>query len=421
MPKTSFIDRVRSIVGGDSLDSTYYQFLLVHTGFMLFTALPGVFINTFLMKQTGSMHVVLIYNLLSFSGTAIGMLLSSAAVHRFHPGVVSVIGIIGYNLLYLQLILLNAQAADYVVLLGITSGLAGAFYWISYSVRLTQYTSLLNRDSSIAIISMISSAINLVVPFVSGAIISSLKGNLGYNIVFVIAFCIAIITAIGSTRLPKPKDKSPRVQHKQSFQFTFRHKSLLFSLLSTAIMCIREGAFSFILSILLYRIINNEMLVGFNTLLSSAAAIASFLIISRKIRGTNRVKFMNIAVYSLLAFSIFAVFKMNPIVLIVFTIVNSFFSGFITNSNFGIFLDIIQTLPGAAAMRPELLAQRELCVAAGRCTGIFIIMLVDHFNSELVWQAISLVILTLTQIGTVMAARHAAKLAENSQIQKGEQ
>ncbi|MDF2632239.1 MAG: hypothetical protein K0Q85_835, partial [Caproiciproducens sp.] len=357
MPKISFIDHIRRIVGGDSLSATYYQFLLVHTEFMIFSALPGVFINTFLMKQTGSMNVVLIFNCLSFSGTAIGMLFSSAAVHRFHAGVVSVLGVIGYNLLYLQLILFNSHAADFVVLLGITSGLAGAFYWISYSERLTQYTNLSNRDSGMAIISMISSAINLVVPFFAGAVISAVGGDTGYNVVFGIAFVIAIVTAVGAMRLPKSKDKTPRVRHTQSFRFSFRHKALLYSLLSAGFMGIREGAFGFILSILLYRLVNSEVLVGFNTLLSSAAAIASFLIISRKIKGKNRVQYMKIAVSSLLIFSIFAVFKINPIIIILFTIVNSFFSGFISNSAFGIFLDIIQTVPGAESMRPELFAQ----------------------------------------------------------------
>ena len=40
----------------------------------------------------------------------------------------------------------------------------------------------------------------------------------------------------------------------------------------------REGAFTFILSIVLYQMVKNELLVGFNTFLSAAAAIASYVI-----------------------------------------------------------------------------------------------------------------------------------------------
>ncbi len=420
MPKTSFIEHVRKVIGGNSLGTTYYQFLLVHTGFIIFNGLPSVFINTFLMKQTGSMNVVLIFNGLSFLGTAIGMFLSSAAVHRFNSGVVSVLGIFGYNLLYLQLIFLNTHAADYVLLLGITNGLAGAFYWISYSELLTQYTDLNNRDSGIAILSIMVSVVNSIIPFFAGAVISAVGGITGYNVVFGLAFVIAIITAIGAIRLPKPKNKTPRVHHRQTFQFCLRNKALLYSMISSAFMGIREGAFGFILSILLYRLIKSEVLVGFNTFLSSVAAIASFLIISRKIKGKNRIKYMEIAVFSLLIFSIVNVFTINPIILILFTIVNSFFSGFICNSAFGIFLDAVQILPGAESMRPELFAQKELCLAIGRCLGLFIIMLVDRFSSGLMWQAISLVILTLTQLGTIATCRHAAKLVNETLKLRGE-
>lgn len=412
MPKISFAARVKAMVGGNSLAGDYYRFLLVHTEFMIFSALPGVFINTFLMKQTGNMDVVLIFNFLNFSGTAIGMLISSAVVHRFHAGVVSVLGIVGYNLLYLQLIVFGGRSANFVVLLGITSGIAGAFYWMSYSERLTQCTNLTNRDSGMAIISMISSAINLVVPFISGALISIVGGDAGYNVIFAIAFIIAIVTAVGAIRLPKPDFKTPHVHHTKSFRFSFQHKNLFFSLLSSFFMGIREGAFSFILSILLFRLISSEALVGFNTLLSSAAAIASFVIISRKINGENRIRYMKIAVLSLLIFSFFVIFKINPLILILFTILNSFFTGFISNSTFGIFLDIIQNTPEAQSMRPELFAQKEIFLATGRCLGILVILLIDHFNSDLTWQAISLAMLTFTQIGTIATSRYAMKLTD---------
>ena len=420
MQKASIIERTRRAVGGDSLESTYYHFLLVHTMFLIFNGLPSVFINTFLMKQTGNMNVVLVFNCLSFFGTALGMFLSSAAVHWFNSGVVSVLGIFGYNLLYLQLILLNTHAADYVVLLGITSGLAGAFYWISYSELLTQYTNLNNRDSGMAIVSIVGSTVNSIVPFIAGAIISAVGGISGYNVVFGLAFVIAIITAVGAIRLPKPQGRTPRAHHRQTIRFSFHHKAVFYSLLSEGFMGIREGAFGFILSILLYRLIKSEVLVGFNTLLSSVAAVASFLIISRKIKGKNRIQYMQIAVYSLLVFSIVNVFTINPIILILFTILNSFFSGFIVNSTFGIFLDAIQTLPEAQGMRPELFAQKELCLATGRCLGIFIIMGIDRFSSGLMWQAISLVILTLTQLATISACKHAMRLMNETIKERGE-
>lgn len=411
---SGFAGRIRTIMGGDGLGDTYYRFLAVHVGFMIFTGLPGVFINTFLMSQSRNMDVVLIYNMLSFSGTAVGMFLSADVVHRFHPGVVSVLGILGYNLLYLQLIFLNTRAAEFVVLLGLTNGLAGAFYWISYSQLLTEYTDLSNRDSGMAIVSIMSSIINLVVPLLSGVLISAAGRQVGYNLVFVLAFAMGLVTAVGAIRLPKLQSKeTQKAHHKSALSLILQQKPLQFTLLSEGFKGVREGAFGFILSILLYRLIQSEALVGFSTFLSSGVSIFSFLIISRRIVPANRIKSMEIALVSLFAFSVVFVFFVNPVMLILFTVVNAFFAGFILNSSFGLFLDAVQVLPEARILRPELFAVKELCLATGRCAGVLVIMAIDRATGgNLTWQAISLVLLTATQVVPVSASRKAARLVE---------
>lgn len=126
---------------------------------------------------------------------------------------------------------------------------------------------------------------------------------------FGLAFFIGLITSVGAIRLPNPKKDMVRVNHKQAFQFVLHHKVLLFSMLSEGCKGIREGAFGFILTILLYRLIKSEMLVGFNTFLSSAASILSFLIISKKIVSTNRIKYMELSVAVLLVFSIVSILQ----------------------------------------------------------------------------------------------------------------
>lgn len=173
---TNFSARVRSAVGGDTLGSTYYQFLVVHTGFMIFTGLPSVFINTFLMSQTSDIDVVLVYNMLNFSvrhwecsflpRQCTAFIQEQFLFWEFwiQPSV-------------LGTYLFNTRAAEYVFILGVTSALASAFYWISYSQLLTEYTDLQNRDSGMAIVSIVSSIVNLVAPLVAGALISVVGGT----------------------------------------------------------------------------------------------------------------------------------------------------------------------------------------------------------------------------------------------------
>ena len=53
---------------------------------------------------------------------------------------------------------------------------------------------------------------------------------------------------------------------------------LLYSLAAQGCKGVRDGAFTFILSIVFYQMVKNELLVGFNTFLSAAAAIASYAV-----------------------------------------------------------------------------------------------------------------------------------------------
>jgi MFS family permease len=311
----------------------------------------------------------------------------------------------------------NAQAARYVLLLGITNGLAGAFYWMSYSQLFTEFTGLGNRDSGLAIISIMTSTVNLAAPLIAGAIITVVGGMSGYNVVFRIAFAIGIITAAAYMWLPKPETSKGRARHKLTYRYVHIHKAIFWSLISECFKGIREGAFSFILTVMLYQMIQSEMLAGVNTFLASGASILSFLIISRRIKIANRLKYMETSVFCLFLFGIIVIFYINPVILMIFTVINAFFSGFITNSSFNTFLDSIQTFPDMNNFRPELFAEKEMYLAAGRCIGIFIIIFLDRISGgDFAWQAVSLIVLTLTQVGTLAACGHSMQLIKKASI-----
>lgn len=409
MVKNRLLQRLKGIQFGAPLGQQFYRFLAVHTSFLLFTSLPSVFINTFLMGQSDSMDVVMYYNAMSFYATALGMFLSAGILHHTNSGTVSLIGIIGYNLLYLQLILFSTHAADYVFLLGATNGLAGSFYWMSYSQRLTDNTTLINRDSGVAILNIFASLVNLTVPLLSGTLISSIGGTNGYLIVFGLAFIIAIVTAINSIRLPKPEGLvRSNAKYRESFRLLFRHKPIHTMFWAELIRGLREGIFGFILNILLYQLIRNEALIGFNTLLSGAASIISFIIITRVVTVKNRVKSMAIALGVLTTFGICTVFAMNSVVLVLFTIVNSLFIGFIANASSVTVLDAIQVVPGAMEKRPELFAIKEVFLATGRCLGIFVLLIAGRFTGgDLFWQALCLLFLTATQLAVLFLCKRA--------------
>ena len=128
----AFIGYLKVLVNGETLGGGFYRFLSVHACFLVFYGLPHVFINTMLLGQTGDVKVVVMYNATFFLGSAAAMLLAAGLLQRTDSGVTAVLGILGYNVLYLLLIVLGDNASRWHLWLGLLAGLADGCYWLSY-------------------------------------------------------------------------------------------------------------------------------------------------------------------------------------------------------------------------------------------------------------------------------------------------
>ena len=161
--------------------------------------------------------------------------------------------------------------------------------------------------------------------------------------------------------------------------------------------------------------VKNELLVGFNTFLSAAAAIASYVIASRILSLANRVRYMGIAVAVLTGIAALCILHLSPMTVILYTVVNSFFAGFLENSTYSTFLDMMQRVPEMDDHRPELLAVNDTVLELGRCVGLSIIIVMNVYVGEDVGvQVWSLLVLTLTQVGTVLLCRGAMRSAKQA-------
>ena len=117
----------------------------------------------------------------------------------------------------------------------------------------------------------------------------------------------------------------------------------------------------------------------------------------------NRVRYMGIAVAVLTGIAALCILHLSPMTVILYTVVNSFFAGFLENSTYSTFLDMMQLVPEMDDHRPELLAVNDTVLELGRCVGLSIIIVMNVYVGEDVGvQVWSLLVLTLTQVGTVL-------------------
>ena len=143
------------------------------------------------------------YNATFFLGSAAAMLLAAGLLQRTDSGVTAVLGILGYNVLYLLLIVLGDNASRWHLWLGLLAGLADGCYWLSYGHLLSDSTDLSNRDSGLAIVNICANVVNLTIPLLAGFIIDAVGGTRGYMAVFGLSFAVSAVTCALALRLPK--------------------------------------------------------------------------------------------------------------------------------------------------------------------------------------------------------------------------
>lgn len=410
--------RMKAFLGGTELSHEYYLFLLVHTLFWIFTRIPSTFINTLLMNQTGDVNSTLLYNGAIFAACGCMMLFSAQIMHWTEARITALIGIAGYNILYLCYVLFQKNVGDYYMLFGLFNGMADGFYYISYGRMVLNYTQPGNRDSGMGIISILTAAVNLTVPFLAGSLITVIGGSKGYAAIFALAFFTAFCTLLAVGRLPKEgkKEKKEHVRYLAFTRLMKKNPQIFFGLLGETFKGIREGTFLFILNILLYQLVKNEFLIGINSFLTGAASICCFWFMSHFIKPWNRRKYMCIAIVILSVFSLLCLEYLSPGMVMVFTVVNAFFAGMIEISCYTTFFDVSQNTEEAGNYEPELLAFHEIFVVFGRCMGLCAFGLVNTLSGAAVRaQIFSLFILTVIQFITVICCKTAGKiLSENT-------
>ena len=410
-------------LGLDQLGGNFKRFASMHCTFNLFQGLVSVYITTLLMRVTGDGDIVKWYNLLNYLFSGLMMPVAVAVMRKQNTNLVTRIGILGFIVLYTTLLFSMNSADKMMPVLGFFSGVSGAFYWLTYSTYVSAFTEDNKRDVALAFLGFVNGIITLIMPALSGFIIERIPDFWGYMVVFGLAFLVAVITILLSLRLPKhvnPEGKKNKNTYFRRSLHNIAHSACWrYGMLAEAMRGVREGTFNFLLNILLFEAISSETLMGFNTLLTGVGTIVSFWMIGKIVKPNNRIKVMFSATIILLAASVLPAVSLNPATIMLFALINDFFTQFILNSSRSIFFFLVQKKAEINA-REEYFSIRELMLDFGRIVGILVLFL---FPKDPVGYVIAIIVLTLTQFVTVGLSKHTLKLLkreeEKEQVESG--
>ena len=376
------------------MGNPFSVFLLTHTSFIVFINLQSIFVNTLFFRVTGNSDIVMKYNSLLFLFTAVFMVMAVTVVRRFSPVVSVRTGILLYAAMYITFLLsLNHLDTMYIVI-AVLSAAGGGFYWLAYSILIGEYSTDDNRDTAIGLIGVVSGVVTLVMPLLSGYVISLFDNLTGYVIMLTFSFVVGVLTLFLSRSLTKVENQ------RGPTHFLLALKRLKTDRLHKLVMahefvkCIREGTFIFFLNILLFSVITNEGVVGFNTFLTGLSSIIGCWLYAKVIVPRHRLKSVFYSITILLVLGLMLYIGLSPIVIIGFSVANAFLTPFLLYPSVGLSYRVFADASEPISCSTELFALKEFAVASGRIVGILIVSLSP--NSAFGYVT-AIIILTLSQ------------------------
>jgi len=216
-------------------------------------------------------------------------------------------------------------------------------------------------------------------------------------------FGVAIAAVLGQTYFMSKLSLVSEVQKKSemlaALKLIYKQTILRVMMVQDFVRGMRDGVFAFFLSIILFEIVSSEALVGFNTFLIGVASIISAWLYGRLVTPRHRAPVVTASVTVLLAFCSVLLFALNPMTIMLFSIVNSFLGQMVINCAMNNSFDIMGRDETARGVLTEVLGYREIFMMGGRIVGIIVVGLFPNNLRGYVYA-----MLTLTALQYIVAA-----------------
>lgn len=409
---TRFKARAADVLGITALSADCLRFTGVHTCFLIFTNLHGVFINTLLYRLTGENTIILRYNLIFYLAFAVSMPLAALYMRKTSPRISSRVGILLYIVMYLTFfgLMFTGTLAAGMPSIAILSAFASSAYWIAYNVMLIEFTTVRNRDVAVSFLGMSGGAVALIMPMFSGYIISLFSGMTGYYVMFGASLLVAVITMVLSTlKIPPIPPKTNQTYFGLALNNVVKNRIWRYCVLCEFIKGIREGTFAFFLNLLLFSNVQNEALIGFNTLLASVLTIAANWTIGRFMNPKYRIRWMLTATTVLFVASGLLFFKLDATTIIIMSITNAFFNIILLNPIVTVIFTLFNRTADGVKAKYELLAIKDMMLGLGRVVGVLMVL---FFPQTQLGYLIAMCVLTASQYITVFITSRTSKMVD---------
>ncbi|MDR0268803.1 MFS transporter [Paenibacillus sp.] len=371
------------IKGGTYLKTTAHldrqsQLLLAVNGlFVLAGALSGTFLHVYLWKSKQDYAMIAWFSVAQQIAVGLSFWIGGKWVKQYNKMNALRAGVVLTGVFYLLVLWVSSNIVHWIWPLGLLLGLAIGLFWLAFNVVYFEVTDRKNRDLFNGWVGLLSSFTGIIGPWFSGLLITWLKGDKGYRVVFTISLVIYALCVVFSFFLKKRK--SSGAYHWMEPITQLRSKGSPWRLMTPGLITqgVREGVFAFLIGLLVFVATKQEAKLGQFTLITSAISLLTYWLAGKwyKPRFRNAGMFAGalllwIVIIPLLwntGYGTFLIFGIGTAVFMPLYILPMTSSGF----------DIMGTNPETVEKRVELVVLRELSLMVGRFVGtlIFIIVL----------------------------------------------
>ena len=364
------------------ISPAWKSFLKLYFCLAVITNFSGTFINTYLIRATGSSEGVMLFNIVLAAVQPFVMLVSVRLMRSRGALFSQAIGMGFYALAFLVLSILGEGAIPYIQWIAAVLSAANGFFFTTYALQILDYAQDDNRDACYGMQSALGGLIGIILPPLTGILLASFEDFTGYRIIFVLGLIVSVIAVCASLRLQPLTNMSPRVQLGKTLKILLTRKPAHAAMIASMANGFYGGTMSFFLSILIYAIVKNEAVIGVMNTACNIIAILSSMVYSRIVRPSNRTQVILISLGVMLLACVVMLFKVNLVMLIAFNLLLSALSGFFLNPPTTSYFGVVEHLEELKGLGSEVHALREFWYGGGRVLGIIVTMLLSDLQNS---------------------------------------
>ncbi|PAD36481.1 MFS transporter [Terribacillus saccharophilus] len=358
----------------DSARKELHVLLIIGALYSLGIFLSNTFVNIYLWKQTNDLINIAMYNLAIYVAQTILFTLSGSWAKRIDRVIILRIGVFFLSVFFLLVLFTGEKAASYNLLLGAVLGIGYGMYWLAYSVLTFEVTEPETRDFFNGVSGLLQSLTGMIGPFVAGYIITRMNNSHGYTLIFAVSFFLFLLAVLCTAGI-KRRGAEGKFGLRKVWKEVKRDSAWRNTVLAHVFQGVREGIYTFIISVWVFIVTNSELSLGTFNLVYSAFSFIFYYIATRYIKSRQRKTAIFLSGVALSLSVVLLLVELNFTTLLIYAGIIGVFYPILYVPYLSLTYDVIGKARDAAKLRVEYIVLSDVATNIGRIISVVLLLI----------------------------------------------